>query len=571
MPTEPQDSSDLYRRLVESVSDYAIFALDVKGYVSSWNPGAQHIKGYAADEIIGRHFSSFYPPEDVASGKPAWELEVAAREGRIEDEGWRVRKDGTRFWANVVISAVRNSQGEVTGFSKVTRDLTVRRKAEEALRHSEERFRLLVQSVKDYAILMLDAEGHVASWNIGAQHIKGYTADEILGRSFTLFYPPEAVAQGFPQRELEMAAREGRFEDEGWRVRKDGSRFWANVVISALRNSDGRLVGFAKVTRDLTARRDAEAQARRLAAEQAAHAEAERRSVELAELNRRAQEQAVELETQAEELRVLAETLHNKNDELRAALADARTARESAERAAGARDEVMAIVVHDLRNPMNTILTSATIIGDSLEKWAKKGVAISNPELSADLKTCVEAIQSSVKTMDRLICDLLDVARMEAGSFSIQQAHVDVGALLEETLKMFESQARAKKIIVTTDVPTGLPPVHGDRDRLEQVLSNLLGNAFKFTPEGGRVMVQAHKLGASVQIMVEDSGPGIPAADLPRIFDRYWRGDRASRDGAGLGLAICKGIVDAHGGNISVESTVGRGTTFRFTVPCAAE
>jgi signal transduction histidine kinase len=173
--------------------------------------------------------------------------------------------------------------------------------------------------------------------------------------------------------------------------------------------------------------------------------------------------------------------------------------------------------------------------------------------------------------MDRLICDLLDVARMEAGSFSIQPSHVDIGALLEESLKLCESQARAKKITVTAEIPAGLPPVNGDRDRLDQVLSNLLGNAFKFTPEGGQVVVRARKVDDSVQITVEDSGPGIPAADLPRIFDRYWRGDRASRDGAGLGLAICKGIVDAHGGNIWVESALGRGTTFRFTVPCAAE
>jgi PAS domain S-box-containing protein len=261
----------------------------------------------------------------------------------------------------------------------------------------------------------------------------------------------------------------------------------------------------------------------------------------------------------------------NAEAERERALAVEHQLRSHAERATRARDEVMAIVVHDLRNPMNTILTSATIIGDSLEKQAEKGVGGFNPALSADLKTCVEAIQSSIKTMDRLIYDLLDVSRMEAGSFSIQQKHVDVGALLEETLKMFESQARAKTITVSADTPTSLPPVSGDRDRLEQVLSNLLGNAFKFTPEGGRVIIRARKVDASVQIMVEDSGPGIPAADLPRIFDSYWRGDRASRDGAGLGLAICKGIIDAHGGNIWVESTVGRGTTFWFTVPCAAE
>lgn len=169
----PQNTSDLYRRLVESVSDYAIFALDPEGYVASWKPGAQRIKGYSADEIIGRHFSSFYPPDDIASGKPARLLEVAARDGHIEDEGWRSRKDGARFWANVVISAVRNDRGQVTGFTKITRDLSERRRAEEALRQSEERCRLLVQNVKYYAIHMLDPDGKVVSWNEGAERIKG--------------------------------------------------------------------------------------------------------------------------------------------------------------------------------------------------------------------------------------------------------------------------------------------------------------------------------------------------------------------------------------------------------------
>ncbi len=272
---------DLYRLLVESVQDYAIFALDRTGRVLTWSAGAARLKGYSRTEIIGRHFSAFYPPEDVTAGKPDRELEEASRTGRLEDQGWRLRKDGTRFWANVVITALYDELGKLVGFAKVTRDRTEQRRETEALRESEARFRLLVESVRDYAIFMLDSQGHVATWNAGAERIKGYSTEEIVGRHFSTFYPPEKIAERFPEYELEVAAREGRFEDEGWRIRRDGSRFWANVVITALRNADGHLVGFAKVTRDLTDRRAAEEQARRLAAEQAARAESERRSAEL--------------------------------------------------------------------------------------------------------------------------------------------------------------------------------------------------------------------------------------------------------------------------------------------------
>ncbi|WP_290055850.1 PAS domain-containing sensor histidine kinase [Amycolatopsis solani] len=249
---------DRFRLLVQGVLDYAIFMLDRQGRISSWNAGAERIKGYPAEEIIGQHFSVFYPPEDVAAGKPAWELEVAAAEGRLEDEGWRVRKDGTRFWANVVITALYDDRGLLKGFGKVTRDVTDRRAAEVALRESEERFRLLVQSVVDYAIFVLDPAGRISSWNAGAERIKGYSAEEIIGQHFSVFYPAEDVAAGKPAWELEVAAAEGRLEDEGWRVRKDGTRFWANVVITALYDDRGRLQGFGKVTRDMTERRNAE-------------------------------------------------------------------------------------------------------------------------------------------------------------------------------------------------------------------------------------------------------------------------------------------------------------------------
>jgi PAS domain S-box-containing protein len=249
---------DRYRLLVQSVQDYGIFMLDPGGHISSWNAGAERIKGYSAGEIIGQHFSVFYPPEDVAAGKPVRELEIAVEQGRLEDEGWRLRKDGTPFWANVVITALFDDRRKLLGFGKVTRDMTERRAAELALRESEERFRLLVQSVQDYGIFMLDPGGHISSWNTGAERIKGYSAAEIIGKHFSVFYPPEDVAAGKPVRELEIAVEQGRLEDEGWRLRKDGTRFWANVVITALFDERRKLQGFGKVTRDMTERRNAE-------------------------------------------------------------------------------------------------------------------------------------------------------------------------------------------------------------------------------------------------------------------------------------------------------------------------
>jgi PAS domain S-box-containing protein len=260
-PLEPhfeQPGEDAYRLLVDSVLDYAIFMLDPAGRIVSWNAGAERIKGYTAGDIIGRHFSVFYPPDDLEARKPWYELEVAAEVGRFEDEGWRLRKDGTRFWANVIITALFEKSGRLRGFAKVTRDVTERRRAEEALKASEERFRLLVQGVLDYAIFMLDPAGRVISWNAGAERIKGYSAEEIVGEHFSTFYPPEDLVARKPWRELEVAADVGRFEDEGWRLRKDGTRFWANVVITALTGASGELRGFAKVTRDMTERRRVE-------------------------------------------------------------------------------------------------------------------------------------------------------------------------------------------------------------------------------------------------------------------------------------------------------------------------
>jgi PAS domain S-box-containing protein len=252
------ESERRFRMLVEGVVDHAIYMLDPRGVITNWNPGGERLKGYAADEVVGQHFAKFYTKEDRAAGLPARALEAAAREGRYEAEGWRVRKDGSRFWALVVLDAIRDKTGRLEGFAKVTRDITERRAAQEALRESERQLRLLVEGVTDYALFMLDPNGIVTSWNAGAQRIKGYSAEEAIGQHFSRFYTEQDRAAGKPARALQAATAEGRFEQEGWRVRRDGSMFWANVVIDPIRDEGGRLMGFAKITRDVTERRDAE-------------------------------------------------------------------------------------------------------------------------------------------------------------------------------------------------------------------------------------------------------------------------------------------------------------------------
>src|SRR5215218_9992615 len=285
-----RQNEERFRLLVEGVKDYAIFMLDPEGRVASWNEGAHRIKGYRQQEILGRHFSVFYPEEDLKRSKPERTLEIAQEKGTYEEEGWRVRKDGSRFWASVLITALWDEAGGLGGFAKVTRDITERKRAEEEirqlnknlenrveertsqlaaavaelesnqreLRQSEERFRILVEGVSDYAIFMLSPDGSVVSWNEGAERIQGYGASEIIGKSFSIFYAEEDAERSLPEEELRVAAAEGRFEEEGVRVRKDGTRYQAEVVITALRDEAGNLQGFSQVTRDITARKEAE-------------------------------------------------------------------------------------------------------------------------------------------------------------------------------------------------------------------------------------------------------------------------------------------------------------------------
>ena len=251
-------SEESFRLLVQSIIDYAIYMLDPNGIVTSWNAGAERIKGFQSEEIIGQHFSKFYAEEDRRAGMPAKVLSTARRDGKFEGEGWRIRKDGSRFWASVVIDRINDEHGKLIGFAKITRDMTEKREAERALLEAERRFRILIQGVTDYAIYMLDPEGLVTNWNAGAERIKGYSPDEIIGQHFSRFYTPEDFDSGVPGQALETARQTGRYEAEGWRVRKDGSRFWASAIIDAIYDEHGKLIGFAKITRDMTEKREAQ-------------------------------------------------------------------------------------------------------------------------------------------------------------------------------------------------------------------------------------------------------------------------------------------------------------------------
>lgn len=513
------DDLALLLESIESIEDYAIFLLSSTGRIRSWNRGAERIMGYAASEVIGMEFSIFYDTPDLEQGKPAHELEVAAAAGRVEDEGWRLRKDGTRFWANTVITALRGAGGEVRAFAKVTRDLSQRRADEERLRQSEEIFRLLVRSVKDYAIFLLDPDGHIATWNEGAHRIKGYEPEEIIGKHFSIFYPESDVRDGKPELELAIAREQGSVEDEGWRVRKDGSMFLANVVITAVFDDGGELRGFAKVTRDITDRKRAEQVQRALAEQREArfHAEEERHRAE----------------------------------------ASYRAAQE----ANRAKDEFLMTLSHELRTPMTAILG-----------WAR--VLPTLPVNEETFKDAIASIARSAQLQARLIDDVLDVSRIVSGKLRLTLENVDVEHVLTAAIDAVRVGADAKSITIAIDIDGSLGTIVADPTRLQQVLWNLLTNAVKFTPRNGAIHVAGRRTGSHLQIAVTDSGEGIETTFLPHVFEPFRQAESPStrtHGGLGLGLSIVRYIAEAHGGTVTAESRGrGHGATFTVILPIRA-
>jgi PAS domain S-box-containing protein len=604
-----------FRRLVESLREYAVILLDPEGRIAAWNEGAKRILGYEADEATGRHFSFLLPRSAVEKGWPQHEIETARRLGSFEDEGWRVRKDGERIWANVVVSAIRDDDGHLLGYSKILRDVTERRAAEERLRESEERTRLLIDDVRDYAIFRLDPAGHIVSWNSGAQSIKGYAPAEILGKHFSVFYPPEARDSGWPDRELEEAARVGRFEDEGWRLRKDGTRFWASVVITALRDRDATLLGFSKITRDLTERRRQEEELRhseerfRLLLEgiedyaicmldpdgrvaswnSGAQAILQYRSHEIvgesferfhtpedvaagrprellrdALLNRRTEEHAWRMRKDG--TRFWADTvitaMHDAEGRLRGFAAvtrdqSSRKRMEELEEQGRHLTEFLAMLAHELRNPLAPIRNALGIMA-----------ATDDP---SRLAWCRGVIERQTAQLTRLVDDLLDVSRITRGKLRMQSAVIDINAAVQRALETVRPLIDARRHRLDVRRGAGALRVNGDLARLAQVAINLLTNAAKYTPAGGQIRVDVDAEGNDAVIRVRDNGVGIAPALLDNVFDLFAQGERTldrAEGGLGIGLTLARRIVQLHGGTITAASDgPGKGAEFVVRLP----
>ncbi|MDF2493421.1 PAS domain-containing sensor histidine kinase [Sphingomonas sp.] len=490
--------------LLDAVRDYAIYLLDADGHVVSWNAGAQRFKGYRAHEIIGEHFSRFYTPEDRATGLPARALQTAATEGKFEAEGWRMRKDGTRFWASVVIDPVHNDDGTIIGYAKVTRDISDKKDAERALFNSEQQFRLLVQGVRDYAIYMLDPDGNVSSWNAGAQAIKGYTADEIIGAHFSRFYTPEDREKGEPAKALRAALTHGTFEKEALRLRKDGSTFWAHVVIDPIYDDAGVLTGFTKITRDVTERRHAQ-----------------------------------------EEL-----------DTAREALAQSQKM-EAIGRLTGG-------VAHDFNNLLTVIRSSADLLQLPNQSEEKR-------------QRYIAAIAETADRAAQLTGQLLAFARrqpLEPETFVVGDRVLGLERLITTTV------GSPVKVEVTIAGDVGC--VTADPNQFESAVLNIAINARDAMPDGGVLRITARNTthvpsvrrhaaveGDFVAVDISDSGTGMDAETQGRIFEPFFTTKAIGR-GTGLGLSQAYGFAKQSGGEISVCSRPGQGSTFTIYLPRAA-
>jgi PAS domain S-box-containing protein len=594
--------AESYRSLVEDILDYGILMLDPDGYIVSWNKGAEAITQYTADEVIGSHFSRFYPPEAIQRDLPRRGLSQAAAAGRFEEEGWRLRKDGSAFWADVVITPMFGAQGRLTGFSKITRDTTERRERDRVLRQSEERFRLLIAGVKDYAIFMLNPQGIVETWNAGAAYIKGYSADEIIGCHFSVFYPPDTVKQGLPQTELRGAMMQGRYEDEGWRIRKDGSRFWANVIITAVRNASGHLIGFSKITRDLTERRRHEADLRRseerfrllvdgvteyaimmldsegfvtswnvgserikgYKAQEILGKHVSHFYPSEAVLSNKPWE---DLRTAREQGRITDEgwrlrkdgTLFWANTVITslydqdgrpygfAKVTQDLTQRRHAEALADTAQrmhEFIAMLAHELRNPLAPIRNAVALMG-------RKGLR--DPTLESMRQT----IDRQSMLLTRLLDELLDVNRIARGQFAIEHEPVDVREVLTRAVETSRPLIDARRHSLEVSIPDEPARVLGDALRLTQTFVNLLNNAAKYTPEGGSIKLSASVRGAEIEIRVVDNGVGIERDMLEKVFDLFVQIDPSIQNalgGLGVGLALVRRVVELHGGNVQARS-----------------
>ena len=501
--------SDAERRLgelLESAPD-AILELDNDGRIVLLNRMAEQLFGYTREELLEQKVDVLVPEALRSAHKRHRTQYVKRPVTRPMGRGLQLearRKDGSHFPVEISLSSVKSDAGfHVTA---IIRDITERKMAEDNQREAEQRFRLMIEAVKDYAIFTLDPEGTVVSWNGGAQRIKQYTAEEIIGKHFSIFYLPEDRGAK-PAEELEIVRAAGKFEEEGWRVRKDGSAFWANVAITAVRNLAGDIVGFAKVTRDLTDRKRVEEQLRAV----------QEKYIRELELRNRESAQANQLKT-----------------------------------------EFLANMSHELRSPLHTVLGFSELLAEETEG-----------QLSVKQKRFLSHIHDDSQHLLDLINDLLDLSKIEAGRLELRHEAFCLTPVLDEALSSVRPRATAKSVEIRTDVSIAAP-VFAGRLRFKQILHNLLTNAIKFTPDGGKVRVEAATRDGFTEISVSDTGIGVPEDQHQAVFDKFYQVKAATEgglEGTGLGLAITKRLVEQHGGSIWINSEPGNGSRFTFTIP----
>ena len=507
MPGDDHDDfsipDDWCRRWVSCVREYAVIGLSPAGIVQTWNTGGCLIHGFSADEVIGQPFDIFHVPEDRRRGSAAALLDAARRNGRAEAEGWRVRKDGTRFWANVVITALTDEAGRVLGFGKIVRDMTDKRTAHEAVVESEQRFRMLVNGVMDYAIFMLSPEGIVTNWNAGARRIKGYRSEEIIGSHFSRFYTPEDAAAGLPQRGLAIAAKEGRFEAEGWRVRKDGKRFWAHVVIDTIRDDAGKLVGFAKITRDATERMEAN---------------------RVLEETRKALFQAQKMEAIG---KLTGGVAHDFNNVLQVLRGNLELLDNRHHRDAWTRDRLMKAV-------------------DAVERGAKLASQLLAFGRQQPLQPVVINLAAALGGMD-------DLLRRALGE-TIRVETVVAGGLWNTLVDVHQLENVILNLAINA------------RDAMPQggKLTMELANAM--LDESYVAMEPDVAAGQYVLLAVTDTGTGMPQDVLEHAFDPFFSTKKAGQ-GTGLGLSMAYGFVKQSGGHIKIYSELDHGTSVKVYLP----
>jgi PAS domain S-box-containing protein len=618
------NSEDRFRLMVESIEDYAMFIVDLDGFITSWNRGAERLTGYSDIEAIGRHFSMLYPKDVLDRDHAIHELMMAQMNGRYEEEGIRMRKNGTQYCAQVIVWRIDNHEGKTVGYAKITRDVTAIKQAQQReaqLFESENRFRLMVESIDEYAMFMVDTKGVITSWNRGAERLTGYTESEALGRPFSILYPKNMLPEDHAIYELNMARIHGRHEEEGIRVRKDGSVYHAQVIVWPVEDKTGEIVSFAKITRDITLRKiaeralkDSEAKFRIMTdampqmvwsvlpdgqqdyvnqqwfhftgmeeTNDAGYSwldlvhpddknqvsttwqdslnggnnfEAQFRLRHVSGTYRWTLGRALPVKTEQDKIIRWMGTFTDIHEQKRAETA----LQESARR----KDEYLAMLAHELRNPLAPIRNSTELL---------RRLGPTDETVIGGL----EVIDRQVAHMTRLIDDLLDVARISRGKIELRRETFELGELIRQTANDFSAGYKYKKVALQVNIPEKPMWLFADPTRIAQAMGNLLHNALKFTEAQGEVCIsltEETRNGKNFAVIkVKDTGMGIAPQLLEQLFEPFVQGDQdlaRSKGGLGLGLALIKGFAILHGGTVQANSAgPGCGSEFIFCVPLA--